>query len=114
MAMHCMRGRALSVLAAITILAVVAGLEATPKLDFDPYEALGVARSAKRSQIRRAFRTLVSTRVGCMPMAMDPPLISLFRPQSLTYHPDKNVGNPSAAEKFKQVSDGTCVRARMR
>jgi DnaJ-class molecular chaperone len=47
----------------------------------DPYQELGVARSASADEIRRAFRKLAKQ-----------------------YHPDKNQGDKSAEEKFKRVS----------
>jgi DnaJ-class molecular chaperone len=47
----------------------------------DPYQELGVARSASADEIRRAFRKLAKQ-----------------------YHPDKNQGDKAAEEKFKRVS----------
>ena len=47
----------------------------------DPYQELGVARSASADEIRRAFRKLAKQ-----------------------YHPDKNQGDKSAEERFKRVS----------
>ena len=47
----------------------------------DPYQELGVARSASADEIRRAFRKLAKQ-----------------------YHPDKNPGDKAAEERFKRVS----------
>jgi DnaJ-class molecular chaperone len=47
----------------------------------DPYQELGVARSASADEIRRAFRKLAKQ-----------------------YHPDANPGDKSAEERFKQIS----------
>jgi curved DNA-binding protein len=46
----------------------------------DPYEILGVARDASREQIRRAYRRLAKE-----------------------YHPDRNPGDASAEQRFKEV-----------
>lgn len=48
---------------------------------FDPYAALGVSRDAKQDEIKRSFRKLTQE-----------------------FHPDKNPGDDSAEERFKQVS----------
>jgi molecular chaperone DnaJ len=48
---------------------------------FDPYETLGVDRSATPDQIKGAFRKL-----------------------AMQWHPDKNPGDPSAQDKFKKVN----------
>jgi molecular chaperone DnaJ len=48
----------------------------------DPYEVLGIGRSATSEEIRKAYRTL-----------------------AVRYHPDKNPGDNEAVEKFKEVSD---------
>lgn len=57
-------------------------LQTGPKdLAQDPYQELGVARSASADEIRRAFRKLAKQ-----------------------YHPDKNPGDKSAEERFKRVS----------
>ncbi|MDR3513235.1 MAG: J domain-containing protein [Caulobacteraceae bacterium] len=47
----------------------------------DPYQELGVARTASADEIRRAFRKLAKQ-----------------------YHPDKNPGDNAAEERFKRVS----------
>ena len=47
----------------------------------DPYEVLGVSRSATDDEIKKAYRKL-----------------------ALTYHPDRNSGNTEAEEKFKEIN----------
>src|SRR5690349_10771892 len=47
----------------------------------DPYQELGVAKTASADEIRRAFRKLAKA-----------------------HHPDANPGNASAEERFKRVS----------
>src|SRR5258707_14916944 len=47
----------------------------------DPYQELGVTRTASAEEIRRAFRKLAKQ-----------------------YHPDKNPGDKAAEERFKRVS----------
>ena len=51
-----------------------------PEKDF--YEVLGVERSASEDEIKKAYRQL-----------------------ALKYHPDKNPGDESAEEKFKEIQD---------
>jgi len=48
----------------------------------DYYELLGVARNASEEEIKKAYRKM-----------------------ALKYHPDRNQGNKSAEEKFKEVSE---------
>ena len=47
----------------------------------DPYQELGVSRTASADEVRRAFRKLAKQ-----------------------YHPDKNPGDKAAEERFKRVS----------
>ena len=49
----------------------------------DYYEILGVNRSAKTRDVKRAFRKL-----------------------ALKYHPDKNKGNKEAEKKFMEIAKG--------
>ena len=52
----------------------------------DYYEVLGVTREAGADEINKAFRKL-----------------------ALQYHPDRNHGNPDAAEKFKELNEANDV-----
>lgn len=48
----------------------------------DYYQTLGVSKTASADEIKKAYRKL-----------------------AVKYHPDKNPGDKSAEEKFKQVSE---------
>jgi molecular chaperone DnaJ len=48
----------------------------------DYYEVLGVSRNADAEELKKAFRRL-----------------------ALKYHPDRNAGDPEAAEKFKEITE---------
>jgi molecular chaperone DnaJ len=52
----------------------------TSKRDF--YEILGIGKTASEAEIKKAYRKL-----------------------AMQYHPDVNKNDPSAAEKFKEVSE---------
>ncbi|MDD3625809.1 MAG: molecular chaperone DnaJ [bacterium] len=52
----------------------------------DYYEILGVARDATQDEIKKAFRKL-----------------------SLKFHPDRNLGNAEAEEKYKEISEAYSV-----
>jgi DnaJ-class molecular chaperone len=52
----------------------------------DYYEVLGVPRTADEQQIKAAFRRL-----------------------AMRYHPDRNPGDPSAAERFKEINEAYAV-----
>lgn len=52
------------------------------KTYIDPYEVLGVPRNASQEEIKQAYRRL-----------------------AMKYHPDRNPGDPTAEEKFKQIAE---------
>ena len=52
------------------------------RIDFDPYEVLGVQKDSNQNEIKSAYRRL-----------------------AMEHHPDKNPGDPQAEEKFKQISE---------
>lgn len=52
----------------------------------DYYEILNISRDATAEQIKKAYREL-----------------------ALKYHPDRNPGNPTAEEKFKQINEAYSV-----
>lgn len=52
----------------------------------NPYEVLGLDRSASEDDIKRAYRRL-----------------------ALQYHPDRNPGDPAAEERFKQATEAYAV-----
>lgn len=52
----------------------------------DYYQILGVERNASQQQIKEAYRRL-----------------------ALQYHPDRNKGNPAAAEKMKEINEAYAV-----
>src|SRR5687767_15392335 len=60
------------------------GMAATEKRDY--YEVLSDSRDASVDEIKRAYRRL-----------------------ALQYHPDKNPGDPSAEEKFKEAAEAYSV-----
>jgi DnaJ-class molecular chaperone len=54
--------------------------------DIDYYQILGVEQNADAKQLKNAFREL-----------------------AFQYHPDRNTGNPEAAEKMKQINEAYAV-----
>ncbi|MGH7391414.1 MAG: DnaJ domain-containing protein [Candidatus Rokuibacteriota bacterium] len=59
---------------------------ARPRSDRDYYAVLGVEPSAPEDEIRRVYRR-----------------------QALRWHPDRNAGDPAAAERFKEISEAYAV-----
>jgi len=59
---------------------------ARPRADRDFYAVLGVEPGATEEEIRRAYRR-----------------------QALRWHPDRNAGDPAAAERFKAISEAYAV-----
>ena len=52
----------------------------------DLYEVLGVSRNASQDEIKKAYRKL-----------------------AIQYHPDKNPGDASAEEKFKEIAEAYAI-----
>ena len=52
----------------------------------DPYEVLGVSRDASEDEIKKAYRKLAKK-----------------------YHPDTNAGDPTAEQKFKDVTEAYSI-----
>lgn len=59
---------------------------ARPRFERDYHAVLGVAPGAAEDEIRRAYRKL-----------------------ALRWHPDRNAGDPGAAERFKEISEAYAV-----
>src|SRR6266567_1039930 len=57
---------------------------ATQKRDY--YEVLGVARDCSAEELKKAYRKL-----------------------AMQYHPDRNQGDPSAEERFKEIGEAYSV-----
>src|SRR5262245_9087838 len=57
-----------------------------PRADRDYYGLLGIEPGASEEEIRRAYRR-----------------------QALRWHPDRNAGDPAAAERFKEISEAYAV-----
>ena len=68
----------------IFLVSCCLGLIAYITADDDYYKVLGIERSATQRDIKKAFRKL-----------------------AVKYHPDKNKDDPSAEQKFMEISKGS-------
>jgi curved DNA-binding protein CbpA len=65
---------------------MLGGMAARPRFDKDYYSTLGVGAEAAEDDIRKAYRRL-----------------------ALRWHPDRNAGDPRAAERFVEISEAYAV-----